>query len=49
MQSTTQVLIAMVIYMSAVILIGILCARRANKNSQEYFWAAAVSVPGSQL
>jgi len=57
MQSTVQVLIAMVIYMSAVVLIGILFARRANKNSHEYFlggrslgpWVTAMSAEASDM
>ena len=34
---TIQILIAMVIYMAVVIGIGVLYARRANKNSEAYF------------
>lgn len=57
MSSTLQVLIAMVIYMSAVILIGVLFARRANKSSQEYFlggrslgpWVTAMSAEASDM
>ena len=57
MGSTTQVLIAMLIYMSAVILIGVLCAKRANKNSEEYFlggrslgpWVTAMSAEASDM
>ena len=57
MNSTIQILISMLIYMSAVILIGILCARRANKNSQEYFlggrslgpWVTAMSAEASDM
>ena len=57
MEGTLQVLIAMVIYMSAVILIGVLFARRANKNSQEYFlggrslgpWVTAMSAEASDM
>jgi sodium/proline symporter len=57
MGSTTQVLIAMIIYMSAVILIGVLCAKRANKNSEEYFlggrslgpWVTAMSAEASDM
>ncbi len=57
MEGTLQILIAMVIYMSAVILIGILFARRANKNSQEYFlggrslgpWVTAMSAEASDM
>ena len=54
---TLQILIAMVIYMSAVILIGILFAKRANKNSKEYFlggrslgpWVTAMSAEASDM
>lgn len=57
MNSTIQILISMLVYMSAVILIGILCARRANKNSQEYFlggrslgpWVTAMSAEASDM
>ena len=57
MGSTTQVLIAMIVYMSAVILIGVLCAKRANKNSEEYFlggrslgpWVTAMSAEASDM
>lgn len=57
MGDTIQILIAMIIYMSAVILIGILFARRANKNSSEYFlggrslgpWVTALSAEASDM
>ncbi len=57
MSSTLQVLTAMLIYMSAVILIGVLFARRANKNSNEYFlggrslgpWVTAMSAEASDM
>ena len=57
MSNTVQILIAMVIYMSAVILIGVLFARRANKNSSEYFlggrslgpWVTAMSAEASDM
>ena len=57
MGDTIQILIAMIIYMSAVILIGILFARRANKNSNEYFlggrslgpWVTALSAEASDM
>ena len=50
-ENTIQILIAMVVYMTAVIGIGIIYARRANKNSEEYFlggrslgpWVTAMS------
>ena len=34
---TLQILIAMVIYMAAVIAIGVFTARRANRSSENYF------------
>ncbi len=57
MSGTLQILIAMVIYMSAVIIIGIAFARRANKNSKEYFlggrslgpWVTAMSAEASDM
>lgn len=57
MSGNLQILIAMVVYMSAVIIIGILFARRANKNSQEYFlggrslgpWVTAMSAEASDM
>ena len=57
MGSTTQILLSMVIYMTAVIAIGIFCARRANKNSSEYFlggrslgpWVTAMSAEASDM
>lgn len=36
--NTIQILIAMIIYMTAVIVIGLVYAKRANQNSEEYFW-----------
>ena len=55
--STIQILIAMVIYMAAVIGIGIFYAKRANKNSEEYFlggrslgpWVTAMSAEASDM
>ena len=55
--NTIQILIAMVIYMSAVILIGVLYAKRANKSSEEYFlggrslgpWVTAMSAEASDM
>lgn len=35
--NTIQILIAMVIYMAVVIGMGVVYARRANKNSEEHF------------
>ncbi len=57
MGSTLQILIAMIIYMSAVILIGILYAKRANQSSNEYFlggrslgpWVTAMSAEASDM
>ncbi len=54
---TTQILIAMVLYMAAVILIGALYAKRANKSSEQYFlggrslgpWVAAMSAEASDM
>ena len=55
--NTLQILIAMVIYMSIVIGIGVLYAKRANKNSEEYFlggrslgpWVTAMSAEASDM
>ncbi len=55
--NTIQILIAMVIYMAVVIGIGILYAKRANKNSEEYFlggrslgpWVTAMSAEASDM
>ena len=55
--NTLQILIAMVIYMAAVILIGLVYARRANKSSEEYFlggralgpWVNAMSAEASDM
>ena len=55
--NTIQILIAMVIYMAIVIGIGLLYARRANKNSEEYFlggrslgpWVTAMSAEASDM
>ena len=54
---TLQTLIAMVIYMAAVIFIGVLYAKRANKSSEEYFlggrslgpWVTAMSAEASDM
>ncbi len=54
---TLQTLIAMFIYMAAVIGIGIVYAKRANKNSEEYFlggrslgpWVTAMSAEASDM
>ena len=55
--NTIQILIAMVIYMAVVIAIGVLYAKRANKNSEEYFlggrslgpWVTAMSAEASDM
>ncbi len=55
--NTLQILFAMIIYMTAVILIGVFYARRANKNSEEYFlggrslgpWVTAMSAEASDM
>ncbi|MBQ6875186.1 MAG: sodium/proline symporter PutP [Lachnospiraceae bacterium] len=55
--NTIQILIAMVIYMAAVIAIGVLYAKRANKNSEEYYlggrslgpWITAMSAEASDM
>lgn len=52
-----QILIAMVIYMAFVIVIGAIYAKRANKNSEEYFlggrslgpWVTAMSAEASDM
>ncbi len=52
-----QILIAMVIYMAAVIAIGIVYAKRANKSSENYFlggrslgpWVTAMSAEASDM
>lgn len=55
--STIQILIAMVVYMAAVILIGVFYAKRANKSSEEYYlggrslgpWVTAMSAEASDM
>ncbi len=55
--NTIQILIAMVIYMAAVILIGILYAKKANQNSEAFFlggrslgpWVTAMSAEASDM
>ncbi len=52
-----QILIAMILYMAAVIAIGIMYAKRANKNSENYFlggrslgpWVTAMSAEASDM
>lgn len=54
---STQILVAMIIYMAIVIIIGIVFAKRANKNSDEYFlggrslgpWVTAMSAEASDM
>ena len=55
--NTIQILIAMVVYMAAVIGIGLIYAKRANRNSEEYFlggrslgpWVTAMSAEASDM
>ena len=55
--NTLQILIAMVVYMAAVIVIGIVYAKKANKNSENYFlggrslgpWVTAMSAEASDM
>ena len=55
--NTLQILIAMIVYMAAVIVIGVVYARRANKNSESYFlggrslgpWVTAMSAEASDM
>ena len=57
MSNTLQIIIAMVIYMAAVIGIGIIYAKRANKDSEAYFlggrslgpWVTAMSAEASDM
>ncbi len=54
---TIQILVAMVVYMAAVIAIGIVYAKKANKNSDNYFlggrslgpWVTAMSAEASDM
>ncbi len=54
---TIQILIAMVVYMAAVIAIGVIFAKRANANSDNYFlggrslgpWVTAMSAEASDM
>lgn len=54
---TIQILIAMIIYMTIVIMIGIFFAKKANKNSENYFlggrtlgpWVTAMSAEASDM
>lgn len=55
--STAQILIAMVIYMAIVIVIGIVYAKKANSNSENYYlggrslgpWVTAMSAEASDM
>ncbi len=55
--NTLQIIIAMVIYMAAVIVIGIVFARKANKNTENYFlggrslgpWVTAMSAEAADM
>ena len=55
--NTVQILVAMVIYMAAVIVIGIMYAKKANKSSDQYFlggrslgpWVTAMSAEASDM
>lgn len=55
--NSIQILIAMVIYMAVVVGIGVIYAKRANKNSEEYFlggrslgpWVTAMSAEASDM
>ncbi len=55
--NTLQILIAMVVYMAVVIGIGLMYAKRANKNSEAYFlggrtlgpWVTAMSAEASDM
>ncbi len=57
MENWVQILISMVIYMAVVIFIGVFYAKRANKNSEEYFlggrslgpWVTAMSAEASDM
>ncbi len=57
MTATVQILIAMIIYMSAVIAIGLIYAKRANTSSENYFlggrslgpWVTAMSAEASDM
>ena len=57
MSNTLQILIAMLLYMAAVILIGVFYAKKANKNSEAFFlggrtlgpWVTAMSAEASDM
>ena len=54
---TLQILISMIVYMAIVIMIGVFYAKRANKNSEEYYlggrslgpWVTAMSAEASDM
>ena len=56
-QNTLQIFIAMVVYMAVVIGIGLVYAKRANKDSEAYFlggrslgpWVTAMSAEASDM
>ena len=55
--NTVQILIAMIIYMAVVIIIGVIFAKRANTNSENYFlggrslgpWVTALGAEASEM
>ena len=55
--NTLQILIAMIVYMAAVIVIGIVCSKKANQSSEDYFlggrslgpWVTAMSAEASDM
>ncbi len=57
MDSTAQIIISMICYMAVVIVIGLVFAKRANKNSENYFlggrslgpWVTAMSAEASDM
>lgn len=57
MGDTMKILLAMVIYMAAVIVIGVVFAKRANRSSEDYFlggrslgpWVTAMSAEASDM
>ncbi|MBQ4136699.1 MAG: sodium:proline symporter, partial [Clostridia bacterium] len=57
MSSTVQILLAMIIYMAAVIIIGFAFAKKANASSENYFlggrtlgpWVTAMSAEASDM
>ncbi len=57
MNDTIQIMITMTVYMAAVILIGLMFAKRANQSSDEYFlggrslgpWVTAMSAEASDM